>query len=129
MPQWGKREIETISLKRFKIGSIRSRSPARLKRPTRPLGRYTAGYCAATSCESGTWRKGSSCPKKPTVRRPTLTAEQERTTLKAIVGQPFEAAVLLGAALGLRRCEACAVRIEDVDWRSDGFTYSADYMS
>ena len=39
-------------------------------------------------------------------------------TLKAIVGQPFEAAVLLGAALGLRRCEACAVRIEDIDWRS-----------
>ena len=39
-------------------------------------------------------------------------------TLKAIVGQPFEAAVLLGAALGLRRCEACAARIEDVDWRS-----------
>ena len=34
-----------------------------------------------------------------------------------IVGQPFEAAVLLGAALGLRRCEACAVRIEDVDWQ------------
>ena len=57
-------------------------------------------------------------PQKPTVRRPTLTAEQERVTLKAIVGQPFEAAVLLGAALGLRRCEACAVRIEDIDWRS-----------
>ena len=57
-------------------------------------------------------------PKKPTAHRLTLTAEQERVTLKAIVGQPFEAAVLLGAALGLRRCEACAVRIEDIDWRS-----------
>lgn len=62
--------------------------------------------------------QGVELPKKPAVRRPTLTAEQERVTLKAIVGQPFEAAVLLGAALGLRRCEACAVRIEDVDWRS-----------
>lgn len=62
--------------------------------------------------------QGVELPKKPTVRRPTLTAEQERVTLKAIVGQPFEVAVLLGAALGLRRCEACAVRIEDVDWRS-----------
>ena len=62
--------------------------------------------------------QGVELPKKPAVHRPTLTAEQERVTLKAIVGQPFEAAVLLGAALGLRRCEACAVRIEDIDWRS-----------
>lgn len=57
-------------------------------------------------------------PTKPAVRRPTLSADQERTTLRAIVGQPFEPAVLLGATLGLRRCEACAVRIEDIDWRS-----------
>lgn len=42
----------------------------------------------------------------------------KRKRLRGIVGQPFEAAVLLGAALGLRRCEACAVRIEDIDWRS-----------
>ena len=62
--------------------------------------------------------QGIELPKKPPVRRPTLTADEERETLRGIVGQPFESAVLLGAALGLRRCEACAVRIEDIDWRS-----------
>ena len=62
--------------------------------------------------------QGVELPEKPTVRRPTLTAAEERETLRAIVGQPFEAAVLLGASLGLRRCEACAVRVEDIDWRS-----------
>lgn len=62
--------------------------------------------------------QGIELPRKPPVRRPTLTAEQERETLRGIVGQPFEAAALLGAALGLRRCEACAVRIEDIDCRS-----------
>lgn len=62
--------------------------------------------------------QGVELPTKPAVRRPTLSADQERTTLRAIVGQSFEPAVLLGATLGLRRCEACAVRIEDIDWRS-----------
>lgn len=59
--------------------------------------------------------QGVELPEKPTVRRPTLTAAEEREMLRAIVGQPFEAAVLLGASLGLRRCEACAVRVEDID--------------
>jgi integrase len=62
--------------------------------------------------------QGVELPRRESPERRTLTAAQERETLRGIAGQPWEAAVLLGAALGLRRCEACGVRWEDVDWRT-----------
>ena len=62
--------------------------------------------------------QGIELPEAPVVRRPTLTAEQERATLRGIAGQPWEAVVLCEAALGLRRCEACGLDWSDVDWRT-----------
>ena len=62
--------------------------------------------------------QGIDLPAGPVVRRPTLTAAQERETLRGIVGQPWEAVVLCEAALGLRRCEACGLDWSDVDWRT-----------
>lgn len=118
LPRWGEREIETITFEQvqewvdsFELAGAAEKAYKTFRQIYRwVLRRHQLRIWDVT--------QGVELPKKPTVRRPTLTAEQERTTLKAIVGQPFEAAVLLGAALGLRRCEACAVRIEDVDWRS-----------
>ena len=62
--------------------------------------------------------QGIELPPAPVVRRDTLTAAEERETLRGIVGQAWEAVVLLGAALGLRRCEACGVDWSDIDWRT-----------
>lgn len=118
MPQWGDREIEGISFEEvqdwvdgFELAGAAEKAYKTFRQIYRwSLRRHQLRIWDVT--------QGVELPQKPTVCRPTLTAEQERETLKAIVGQPFEAAVLLGAALGLRRCEACAVRIEDIDWRS-----------
>ena len=61
--------------------------------------------------------QGIELPDKPVVRRPVLTAEQERETLRGAMGQPWEAVVLCEAALGLRRSEACGLDWSDFDWR------------
>ena len=118
LPAWGGREVEDITHEELQawVDSIATAGAAdKAFKTFRQVYRWTI-----RKLQLRIWdvTQGIELPKKPTVRRPTLIAEQERTTLKAIVGQPFEAAVLLGVALGLRRCEACAVRIEDIDWRS-----------
>lgn len=61
--------------------------------------------------------QGVELPEAPVVRRPTLTADEERETLRGIVGQEWEAVVLCEAALGLRRSEACGLDWSDFDWR------------
>ena len=61
--------------------------------------------------------QGVELPERPVVRRPVLTAAEERETLRGVVGQPWEAVVLCEAALGLRRCEACGLDWSDFDWR------------
>ena len=61
--------------------------------------------------------QGIELPEAPVVRRPTLTAEQERETLRGIMGQAWEAVALCEAALGLRRCEAAGLDWSDFDWR------------
>ena len=62
--------------------------------------------------------QGIELPEAPVVRRPTLSAAEERETLCGIVGQEWEAVVLAQAALGLRRCEAAGLDWSDVDWRT-----------
>ena len=111
LPAWGEREIETITFEQvqewvdsFELAGAAEKAYKTFRQIYRwVLRRHQLRIWDVT--------QGVELPKK-------LTVEQERTTLRAIVGQPFEAAVVLGAALGLRRCEACAVRIEDIDWRS-----------
>lgn len=118
MPQWGKREIETISFEEVQDWVDGFDLPGAAEKAYKTFRQVYRWVLRRHQLRIWDVTQGVELPQKPTVRRPTLTAEQERVTLKAIVGQPFEAAVLLGAALGLRRCEACAVRIEDIDWRS-----------
>lgn len=118
MPMWGGREIESISFEEVQDWVDGFDLPGAAEKAYKTFRQIYRWVLRRHQLRIWDVTQGVELPKKPTVRRPTLTAEQERTTLKAIVGQPFEAAVLLGAALGLRRCEACAVRIEDVDWRS-----------
>lgn len=62
--------------------------------------------------------QGVELPRPRPARPRALTAREERRMLAGIEGAPFEAVVLLAASLGLRRCEACGLRWEDVDWRT-----------
>lgn len=57
-------------------------------------------------------------PRKAPYRPRVLSAREEKSLLRGIYGAPFEAVVLCAAALGLRRCEACALEWSDVDFRS-----------
>ncbi|MDY4041335.1 MAG: hypothetical protein SOY67_04450 [Collinsella sp.] len=58
--------------------------------------------------------QGIELPDGPSPHRETLTPAGEAAMLAAVEGDAVEAPVVLAAALGLRRCEACAVRVEDV---------------
>ena len=62
--------------------------------------------------------QGIELPEAPIVRRDTLSAAEERETLRGILGQEWEAIILVEAALGLRRCEACGLDWSDIDWRT-----------
>ena len=57
-------------------------------------------------------------PRKRPYRPDVLTPKEERRLLRGIYGAPWEAVVLCAAALGLRRCEACALEWGDVDYRT-----------
>ena len=62
--------------------------------------------------------QGIELPKRRMARRERMTAGQERTMLRAVMGEPYEAVVLAAAALGLRPSEAAGLDWSDVDWRS-----------
>lgn len=118
LPRWGEREIETITFEQVQDWVDGFDLPGAAEKAYKTFRQVYRWVLRRHQLRIWDVTQGVELPNRPAARRPTLTVEQERTTLRAIVGQPFEAAVVLGAALGLRRCEACAVRIEDIDWRS-----------
>lgn len=118
LPAWGDREVESVTYEELQAWVDRFEMAGAAEKAFKTFRQVFRWALRRRQLRIWDVTQGIELPRKPPVRRPTLTADQERETLRGIVGQPFEAAVLLGAALGLRRCEACAVRIEDVDWRS-----------
>lgn len=118
LPVWGGREVESITYEELQAWVDRFEMAGAAEKAFKTFRQVFRWTLRRRQLRVWDVTQGIELPRKPAVRRPTLTAEQECETLRGIVGQPFEAAVLLGAALGLRRCEACAVRIEDIDWRS-----------
>lgn len=118
LPVWGGREVESITYEELQAWVDDFTLPGAADKAFKTFRQVFRWALRRRQLRIWDVTQGIELPRKRPVRRPTLTAEQERETLRGIVGQPFEAAVLLGAALGLRRCEACAVRIEDIDWRS-----------
>ena len=117
LPAWGGREVESITYEELQAWADRFEMAGAAEKAFKTFRQVFRWALRRKQLRIWDVTQGIELPRKPAVRRPTLTADQERETLRGIVGQPFEAAVLLGAALGLRRCEACAVRIEDIDWR------------
>lgn len=115
LPAWGGREMETITFEEMQEWVDSFVLPGAAEKAYKTFRQIYRWALRRHQLRIWDVTQGVELPKKPTAHRLTLTAEQERVTLKAIVGQPFEAAVLLGAALGLRRCEACAVRNWDAE--------------
>ena len=118
MPRWAGRELESITHEELQgwVDSIPTYGAAEKAFKTfRQVYRWSV-----RRFQLRVWdvTQGVELPEAPVVRRDTLTAAEERETLRGIVGQPWEAVVLLGAALGLRRCEACGIDWGDIDWRT-----------
>lgn len=113
LPAWGAREVESVTFDELQAWVDGFERPGAAEKAYKTFRQVYRWVLRRRQLRIWDVTQGVELPRKPTVRRPVLTAAQERETLRGIVGQPFEAAVLLGAALGLRRCEACAVRIED----------------
>lgn len=118
LPAWGDREVESITHDEVQawVDSLPSYGSAQKAYKTfRQVYRWTVRRVQLRIWDV---TQGIELPQAPVVRRPTVTAAEEQRTLRGIVGQPWEAVVLLEAALGLRRCEACGLDWSDVDWRT-----------
>lgn len=117
MPAWAGRELESITheeLQRW-VDSIPTYGAAEKAYKTfRQVFRWSLRRWQLCVWDV---TQGVELPERPVVRRPVLTAREERETLRGVVGQPWEAVVLCEAALGLRRSEACGLDWSDFDWR------------
>lgn len=117
MPTFAEREIEDITFDEVQrwVDSIPTYGAAEKAYKTfRQVYRWALRRCGIRVWDV---TQGVELPARPVVRKRTLTPAEERETLRGIWGQPWEAVVLLQAALGLRRSEACGVDWSDVDWR------------
>ena len=117
MPAWSGRDLESITHDEVQawVDSIPTYGAAQKAYKTfRQVYRWTI-----RKRQLRIWdvTQGIELPEAPVVRRPTLTAAEERSTLRGITGQEWEAVVLCEAALGLRRSEACGLDWSDFDWR------------
>lgn len=117
MPAWSGRELESITHEEVQrwVDSVPTYGAAEKAFKTfRQVYRWSM-----RRFQLRVWdvTQGVELPGRPVVRRPVLTAREERETLRGVVGQPWEAVVLCEAALGLRRSEACGLDWSDFDWR------------
>lgn len=118
MPAWASREVEGITHDEVQewVDSIPTYGAAQKAYKTfRQIYRW---IIRKEQLRIWDVTQGIELPQAPVARRDALTAAEERETLRGIVGQPWEAVVLLAAALGLRRCEACGIDWSDIDWRT-----------
>lgn len=119
LPAWGDRELESIGhddLQRWVDAIPTHGAAAKAFRTIRQVIRW-----AIRKLQLRIWdvTVGIELPARPArAETPALSARAEAETLRGIWGQPWEAVVILAAALGLRRSEACGVDWSDIDWRS-----------
>lgn len=118
IPRFGQMSIESISFEEVQewVDSIPTYGAARKAYKTfRQVYRWTIRRANIRIWDV---TQGIELPEIPVVRQKTLSAAEEATTLRAIWGKEWEAAILLAASLGLRRSEACGIDWSDIDWRS-----------
>lgn len=117
MPRWAGHELESITHEELQgwVDSIPTYGAAEKAFKTfRQVYRWSVRHFQLRVWDV---TQGVDLPERPVARRPVLTADEERATLRGVMGQPWEAVVLCEAALGLRRSEACGLDWSDFDWR------------
>lgn len=118
LPAWGGREVGSVTpdeVQAWVDGFDRPGAAEKAVKTIRQVHRWCARRLGLAVADP---TAGVVLPRKPAFERPVLSAREEREMLRGIWGAPFEAVVLCAAALGLRRCEACALEWGDVDFRS-----------
>ena len=118
LPAWAGRDVESITHEELQtwVDSISTAGAAEKAYKTfRQIYRWSI-----RKHQLRIWdvTQGIELPKRRMARRERMTAGQERTMLRAVMGEPYEAVVLAAAALGLRPSEAAGLDWSDVDWRS-----------
>ena len=98
LPAWGGREVESITYEELQAWVDGVGRPGAAEKAFKTFRQVFRWALRRRQLRIWDVTQGIELPRRPPVRRPTLTADQERETLRGIVGQPFEAAVLLGAA-------------------------------
>lgn len=119
MPRWAGTELEDISpediqgwVDGFELAGAAEKAYKTLRQVIRwSIRRLRVRMWDPTTAEI-------ELPRRRPYRPDVLSAREERRMLRGIYGAPFEAVVLCAAALGLRRCEACALEWGDVDYRT-----------
>lgn len=117
-PAWKGREVESITHEELQswVDSIPTAGAAdKAFKTFRQIYRWTI-----RKHQLRIWdvTQGVELPKRRMAKRERMTAAEERRMLREIMGEPYEAVVLAGAALGLRPSEAAGLDWSDVDWRS-----------
>ena len=117
-PAWTGREVESITHEELQswVDSIPTAGAAdKAFKTFRQIYRWTI-----RKHQLRIWdvTQGVELPKRRMAKRGRMTASEERRMLREVIGEPYEAVVLAGAALGLRPSEAAGLDWSDVDWRS-----------
>lgn len=117
-PAWTGREVESITHEELQswVDSIPTAGAAdKAFKTFRQIYRWTI-----RKHQLRIWdvTQGVELPKRRMAKRGRMTASEERRMLREVMGEPYEAVVLAGAALGLRPSEAAGLDWSDVDWRS-----------
>lgn len=118
LPKWGERDIESITHEELQawVDSLPSYGAAEKAYKTfRQVVRWSMRRLKLRIWDV---TQGVELPKRRMAKRRVLTASEERSALREVVGSPYEAVVLCAAALGLRPSEAAGLDWSDVDWRS-----------
>ena len=117
MPAWEGREVESITHDELQCWVDSIELPGAAEKAFKTFRQIYRWIVRKAQLRIWDVTQGVELPDKPVVRRPVLTADEERATLRGVMGQPWEAVVLCEAALGLRRSEACGLDWSDFDWR------------
>lgn len=117
-PKRGERELADIRRKEVRewVDSIAAAGAAAkaLKMPRQVFRRAIKQF----ELEISDPTRGVEPPVRPIYRREAMTAKEIAYMLREAVGKPWEADIILAAALGLRPSEALGVDWSDIGWRS-----------
>ena len=118
-PQWRGWEMEDIRVRHINAWLAAGAGEAGYKLLRQIIRSAIADECYREDVTDPTARKIRH-PRRPKAakEKPALTERQAKELLLGVVGWEYEATVILGVWLGLRRSEQCGMQWGDIDLRS-----------